>query len=459
MEQIKFGTDGWRATLDIFTAERVNLVGEAIVSYVRSVGLEKKPIIIVHDARESSPIFVKGLYEKMTQLGQDVICGDRDYPTPMAAWTVVDRDLAGAIVITASHNPPEYNGIKFIPAGGAPALPEVTTELEKYLMNPNSVLKGGGKVEVEDFMGPNVKHVNELVGTDLKGLEVVYDAMHGSGRGITDEILRGSGADVKSIRDYLDPTFGGTPPEPKSENLELLVESIQSGEGDIGIANDGDADRVAVVTPRRGCLDGNLLFAVLYEYLLERDTGPAVRTVSTTYLIDKIAESHDQSVVEVPVGFKWVAQAMKTHSALFGGEDSGGFSMKGHVREKDGILIAQLAASAELEMPLDERVDLILERHGEVHNLTQNIVCQESKKKEVLDKIHQGVGDEFSGVKIKQINAIDGVKILLVDGSWILLRPSGTEPKMRIYTEGNSKNGVEELVKSGEELISGLIGS
>ena len=132
----------------------------------------------------------------MTQLGQDVICGDRDYPTPMAAWTVVDRDLAGAIVITASHNPPEYNGIKFIPADGAPALPEVTTKLEKYLINPNSVLKGRGKVEVVDFMGPYVKHVKGLVGTDLRGLRVVYDAMHGSGRGITDEFLRGSGANV-----------------------------------------------------------------------------------------------------------------------------------------------------------------------------------------------------------------------------------------------------------------------
>ncbi len=457
MEQIKFGTDGWRATLDIFTAERVNLVGEAVVSYVKSSGLGGRPIIIVYDARESSPNFAKGLCEKMILLGQDVICGNRDYPTPIAAWTVVHRDLAGAIVITASHNPPEYNGIKFIPSDGAPALPEVTIELEKYLVNPDNVLKGRGKVEVVDLVSPYVKHIREIIGGDLKGLRVVYDAMHGSGRGITDEILKNSGADVKSIRDYLDPTFGGNPPEPKSENLELLIESIKNGEGDIGIANDGDADRVAIVTPKRGCLDGNLLFAVLYEYLLERDTGPAIRTVSTTYLIDKIAESHGESVVEVPVGFKWVAQAMKTHSALFGGEESGGFSMRGHVREKDGVLIAQLAAAAELEKSLDERVDLILEKYGEVHQLTQNITCQESKKKEVLEKVRRSVGDEFAGVKIKEVNDIDGVKILLIDGSWILLRPSGTEPKMRIYTEGNSKRTVEGLVENGEELVKELI--
>ena len=457
MEQIKFGTDGWRATLDIFTAERVNLVGEAVVSYVKSSGLGDRPIIIVHDARESSPNFAKGLCEKMILLGQDVICGNRDYPTPIAAWTVVHRDLAGAIVITASHNPPEYNGIKFIPSDGAPALPEVTIELEKYLVNPDNVLKGRGKVEVVDLVSPYVKHIREIIGGDLKGLRVVYDAMHGSGRGITDEILKNSGADVKSIRDYLDPTFGGNPPEPKSENLELLIESIKNGEGDIGIANDGDADRVAIVTPKRGCLDGNLLFAVLYEYLLERDTGPAIRTVSTTYLIDRIAEFHGESVVEVPVGFKWVAQAMKTHSALFGGEESGGFSMRGHVREKDGVLIAQLAAAAELEKSLDERVDLILEKYGEVHQLTQNITCQESKKKEVLEKVRHGVGDEFAGVKIKEVNDIDGMKILLIDGSWILLRPSGTEPKMRIYTEGNSKRTVEGLVENGEELIKELI--
>ena len=457
MEQIKFGTDGWRATLDVFTAERVNLVGEAVVSYIKSSGLEKRPIIIVHDARESSPNFAKGLCERMTLLGQDVICGDRDYPTPMAAWTVVNRGLAGAIVITASHNPPEYNGIKFIPSDGAPALPEVTIELEKYIASPDSVLKGGGRVEMVDLVSPYVKHIREIIGGELKGLRVVYDAMHGSGRGITDEILKISGAEVKSIRDYLDPDFGGTSPEPKSENLELLIESIQKGEGEIGIANDGDADRVAIVTPKRGCLDGNLLFAVLYEYLLEKDKGAAIRTVSTTYLIDRIAEFHGESVVEVPVGFKWVAQAMKTHSALFGGEDSGGYSMRGHVREKDGVLIAQLAAAAELEKSLDERIDLILEKYGKVHNLTQNITCQESKKKEVLDKVSRSVGDEFAGVEIKEINSIDGVKILLIDGSWILLRPSGTEPKMRIYTEGNSKRTVEGLVERGEELIRELV--
>ena len=365
MYQIKFGTDGWRATLDVFTADKVDRVGEAIVSYVRSSGLGEKSIIIAHDARESSPDFVKSLCEKMIHLGQDVICESRDCPTPVAAWSVVNRDLAGAIVITASHNPPEYNGIKFIPFDGAPALPEVTNQLEKYLEVPDSKFEGEGEVEIVDLFGPYSEHVKRLISKDLNGLNIVYDAMHGSGRGVTDKLLAESGANVRSIRNCIDPTFGGNPPEPKAENLELLIQLVQEGGEDIGIANDGDADRVAIVTPKRGCLDGNLLFAVLYEYLLEQNTGPAVRTVSTTYLIDRIAEMHGELVVEVPVGFKWVAQAMKVHSALFGGEDSGGFSMRGHVREKDGILISQLAAAAEMEKSLDERIDLMLKKYGD----------------------------------------------------------------------------------------------
>ena len=196
---------------------------------------------------------------------------------------------------------------------------------------------------------------------------------------------------------------------------------------------------------------------MLYEYLLEQNTGPAVRTVSTTYLIDRIAEMHGELVVEVPVGFKWVAQAMKVHSALFGGEDSGGFSMRGHVREKDGILISQLAAAAEMEKSLDERIDLMLKKYGEFHHVTRNVDCEESKKTEILNKVHESAKGEFAELGVKQVNSIDGVKILLTDGSWILLRPSGTEPKMRIYTEGNSKNKVERLVRSGEELINNLI--
>ena len=175
------------------------------------------------------------------------------------------------------------------------------------------------------------------------------------------------------------------------------------------------------------------------------------------YLIDKIAESHGQYAVEVPVGFKWVAQAMKSHDALFGGEDSGGFSMRGHVREKDGVLIAQLAAEANWGKPLDDRIDLILEKYGEIHNLTQSIFCQETDKKEILSRVYGNIKNEFAGEVIQQVNDTDGVKVLLENGSWILMRPSGTEPKMRIYTEGNSIEMVEELVKEGASLIRDCI--
>ena len=277
--------------------------------------------------------------------------------------------------------------------------------------------------------------------------------MHGSGRGVTDALLDRAGASVSRLRCEADPTFGGSAPEPTAENLDALVERVTDGGADLGIANDGDADRIGIVTPERGYLDPNLVFAVLYDYLLEADSGPAVRSVPTTFLIDRVADAHDEAVSETQVGFKWIARGMAADDALIGGEESGGFGVRGHVRGKDGVLVALLAAAAESDEPIDERVARLLDEHGDVHQDRIGLSCPDSEKARVLSELEGDLPDSVAGRKVSEVVTIDGFKILLEDGSWILVRPSGTEPKLRVYAEAESESGVDELLETGRALV------
>ena len=457
MDSISFGTDGWRATLDTFTDERVRIVGQAVADYLADEGHDD-PVIVGYDARETSEGFAESLADVLSGNGFDVLLPERDCPTPLVAYAVVDRGLSGALMITASHNPPEYNGVKFIPADGAPALPEVTDAIADHLAEPDLLPPAGhGSVETVDVVTPHAERARELVGADLSGVTVVHDAMHGSGRGVTDELLRSAGADVVSIRDDRDPEFGGTPPEPSAENLEPLVDAVGAHDADLGVANDGDADRVAFVTPERGHLDENLFYAAVYDYLLESDSGPAVRTVSTTFLIDRIAEAHSQETVETAVGFKWVAQAMADHDALVGGEESGGFSIRGHVREKDGVLVGLLGAAATAAEPIDDRVDRLIDEHGDIVADKISVDCPDSEKGRVIDDLEATLPEAVADRDVADVVTLDGFKLLLSDGSWLLVRPSGTEPKMRVYAEAGSRERVDALLEAGRELVAPLI--
>ena len=456
---ISFGTDGWRATLDEFTSPRVQIVGQAVADYLREVeDRAGETVAVSYDARETSRGFAEDLCRVLAANGFDVLIAERDTPTPVLAWTLVDRDLAGGLMITASHNPPEYNGVKFIPSDGAPALPEITDEIMARLAEPDPLPESEyGSVSEEDLVEPYEEHAFDLVDADFDGLSVVYDAMHGSGRGITDRLLEDAGATVERLNCEQDPDFGGTPPEPSEENLQDLVAAVEDGDADLGIANDGDADRIAIVTPERGYLDENLVFAALYEYLLEDDSGPAVRSVSTTFLIDRIAEEHGEEVHETPVGFKWLAEAIGQHDALIGGEESGGFTIRGHVREKDGVLMALLAAAVAHERPFDDRVDDLLAEFGEIHQNKISLDCPDDEKERVLSDLETELPDEVAGKDVADMVTKDGFKILLEDGSWLLVRPSGTEPKMRIYAEGESEDAVADLLDAGKELVAPII--
>ncbi|WP_455447970.1 phosphoglucomutase/phosphomannomutase family protein [Natrinema thermotolerans] len=464
MEPISFGTDGWRATLEEFTSPRVRMVGQAVATYLTDEGLEG-PVAVGYDAREGSRGFAEELARVLCANGFDVLLADRDRPTPLVAYAIADRDLAGGLVITASHNPPEYNGVKFIPGDGAPALPDVTDAIADRLAEPDPLPEADhGAVTEVDFAGPHADAALELVESmagdvDLADRTVAYDAMHGSGRGTTDALLERAGASLECLRCEPDPEFGGGAPEPAAENLETLIDLVTADDTapELGIANDGDADRLAVVTPERGYLDENLFFAALYDYLLETDSGSAVRTVSTTYLIDRVAQSHGETVHEVPVGFKWVAQAIGEYDALVGGEESGGFTVRGHVREKDGVLMALLAAVMHAAEPIDDRVDRLLSEHGTVVQDKISVDCPDDEKARVIAALEDEIPETVAGATVEDVNTADGFKLLLADGSWLLVRPSGTEPVLRVYAEAEDEARVEELLEAGRELVEPLV--
>jgi alpha-D-glucose phosphate-specific phosphoglucomutase len=458
MDQIAFGTDGWRATLDTFTDERVRVVGQAVADYLRAEGHAGETVAVGYDARESSPGFAESLAEVLTANGFDVLLPERDTPTPVVAWTVRERGLAGALMLTASHNPPEYNGVKFIPETGAPALPEATERVEANLREPDPLpASEHGAVERADLVADYTDHVLDLVDADLSGLTVAYDAMHGSGRGVTDALLEAAGAEVVRLRCDEDPTFGGGSPEPTGERLDELVATVESGEADLGVANDGDADRIGVVTPERGYLDPNRYFAALYDHLLEGEAGDAVRTVSTTFLIDRVAEAHGQTAHETAVGFKWVAEAMVEHDALVGGEESGGFGLRGHLPNKDGVAFALVTAAAEAGEPFDDRVDRVLAEHGEVVQDRVSVDCPDERKEPALDALEDEIPESVAGVAVDRVATVDGFKLLLADGSWLLVRPSGTEPKLRVYAEAESRERVDALLDEGRDLVAAVV--
>ena len=456
-DAISFGTDGWRATLDEFTEPRVRMVGQAVATYLSDEDADG-PVAVGYDARDHSRGFAEELTRVLAVNGRDVTIAERDCPTPVLAWTVKDGDYTGGLMITASHNPPEYNGVKFVPDDGAPALPAVTDALETRLADPEPLdADDHGTVTERDLVTPFSDHAVEFVPTDLAGLDVAYDAMHGSGRGVTDALLKRGGATIDRLRCSRDPTFGGTPPEPVPERATEIIERVTDGPAELGFVNDGDADRLGVVTPERGFLDPNVYLAVLYDYLVERDAGDVVRTVSTSSLVDRIAEEHGQTVHETAVGFKWVADAMHEFDAICGGEESGGYGVTAHLRNKDGVLLALLTAAAHVEEPLDDRADRILDAYGDINQDRISVDCPDDRKATVLEELESALPDSVAGTAVASVNTVDGFKIALEDGTWLLVRPSGTEPKMRIYAEAGTADRADELLAAGRDLVDPLV--
>ena len=460
---IKFGTDGWRAIIsDEFTFENVRKVAKAIALYLIEHNLSNKPLIIGYDPRFLADKFAEEIAKVMENAGIDSFLTERDTPTPIVAWEVKDKKACGAVMITASHNPPQYCGIKFIPSYAGPADEAITAEIQKNanrdIILPES--KRIGQIERFDPRNRYFKYIESFVDHDLirqTGLKIVYDPMHGAGRGFMDRILQDFGCKVEVIHGQRDVLFGGGNPEPVDKNLGELKDKVLELSADLGLANDGDADRFGVVDEKGAFLSANQIISLLFDYLVNDKgySGSVARSIATTNLIDRIANRHNIKVFETPVGFKYIAKLMMETNIILGGEESGGISIKGHIPEKDGILANLLIVEmiAKRKKPLSQIWKELTSSVEEVYSRLINLKLSEEKKTRLIDLLEFETPKEIAGVKVKSVNKLDGVKLTLTDGSWVLARPSGTEPLVRIYAESDKEQKLDVLLDAMQEMV------
>jgi phosphomannomutase len=462
-KKIKFGTDGWRAVIaDDFTFDNVELVSMAIAQYLKNNGSNKKGVFIGFDNRFLSEYFAERSARVLATMGFKVLLSSISVPTPLTAFMTLHNNLEGAIMITASHNPSRYSGIKFIPYYGGPADDETTKEIEdnlKKLINKNGNYRQkmncpNNNIEIfSDFISYKEKLL-KIIDTDLIAAlkpKIALDTMFGSGSKIMPEILNENlNLNAKLFNDYRDPLFGGKLPDPSLANLTILKDFVISNNFDIGIALDGDADRFGVIDGKGIFISPNNVLALILYHLIKTQRFSkgdiAVRTVATTHLIDEICKKYNLKVLETPVGFKYICKAMLAGNVIIGGEESGGLSIKGHIPEKDGLLACLLLIEIQSfliknfgRMYLSEYLYKIYEEFGFYHNIRLDLEIPSEKKNNILSYFLNLKGTEISGIKVLDIIEKDGVKLIMGNGSWILVRPSGTEPLIRCYIESKDK--------------------
>ncbi len=462
---IRFGTSGWRAIIaDEFTFEKVELVTNAICSYLKdsSDGKKTQTLIVGHDSRFMGEKFSEVAAEIAGKKGFQVLLCDSPTPTPTISHTIRHNKAVGGMNFTASHNPPEYQGIKFSTADGAPALPEVTKQIEDLIENmPQVADKDGGKVKRFDPRPDYLDDLKTKIDFDVikkANGKYAYDALWGTGRGYLDKSLRDIGLEVETLHDWRDVTFEGMSPEPGEKQLRGLVQKVKENNLTLGLSTDGDGDRFGVIDSNGEMISPNQLIIILADYLIESrgwKKGIA-RSVATTNLVDRVAEYHGVKLYETPVGFKFIGELINKDEIVLGGEESAGLSIRGHYPEKDGILACLLAAEAVAARgrSLTEQLSELISRIGNLESgrigvkLTTEIV---GSLQEILSRNPAKIG----GRKIENINRIDGVKFLFDDGSWMLMRPSGTEPLVRIYAETENKQDLEVLLEQGRNYLLG----
>jgi len=479
--KIKFGTSGWREIIaEKFTYDNLSLVLEAIVDYLKSSGLGEKGIVIGRDTRFLGEEFSKLAASVLGSHGIKAFLCDRDVPTPVIAYEITRRGAGGGLNFTASHNPPDYQGVKFSTADGAPALPEITkifeekfeelykaqqTNPKEYKYEEFDTLLENGMIEMINPQPTYLKRLAELVDTDViagSGIKVVYDAMYGTAREYTDKFLKDLGCEVEVMNDHRDVYFGGRPPEPSEKNIPELIARVkargEAGEFVIGIANDGDADRYAAIDSTGTYLQANQLLAILFHYALKHKPqwkGCVVRTLATTHLIDAIAKKEGIECRDVPVGFKYIGEVMMKEDMIIGGEESNGLSVYKHIPEKDGVLACLLfvEVTARMKKPLSEYLQELYKEYGHFYTERQNYRLSEEKKNALLESLQNDTPTMISGVKVATTDKRDGVKMICEDDSWFLVRFSGTEPVVRFYAEAGSQERLNAILEFAKSLL------
>ncbi|MDJ0775752.1 MAG: phosphoglucomutase/phosphomannomutase family protein [Mastigocoleus sp. MO_167.B18] len=463
--KIKFGTDGWRGIIaDDFTFPNVRKVTRAIASYLEKAYTKDRPVLIAYDTRFLADKFAQTSAEVLADLGWTVKVTDRDCPTPVIAYNARHLNSAGALMFTASHNPAPYCGIKYIPDYAGPATPEITDTIVANIADASDALPSSnpsGSISSFDPKPEYMKFIYNLLNVDKirsAKLKVKYDALFSTSRGYLDEVLEHCGCELESFNTHRDVLFGGGMPEPKGEQLVGLVEAVKQDKAALGLATDGDSDRFGVVDELGNVLTPNTVLLLLARHLMKNKglTGAIVRTVATTHLLDNFASKYGLELFETAVGFKYIGAKMRETTVLIGGEESGGLSVLGHIPEKDGVLADMLVAEAIAYegKPLSELVkEAIAEADGPLYNKRLDLHLTDSHKIAVMESYKKNPPAEVAGIKVKEVGRKDGVKLYLEEGSWVLLRPSGTEPLVRVYMETNSAQKLEQLAQEMDNKI------
>jgi len=464
---IKFGTDGWRAIIaEEFTFDNVRICAQSVAEYMIATGTEKRGMVIGYDTRFASEYFASAAAEVTAANGIHTYLCRKASPTPVISYAVKDLDAAGGIIITASHNPGRYNGFKFKQQGGSSASTDVIAKLERII----SRIQASGVVEriaiehaldrgvVEEF-DPDVRYfrqIEELVDLELirsSGLKVIIDAMYGAGGGYFHSLLNGGNIRLTELHGERNPAFPGIRPEPIAPNLVQLSRRIRRNKADVGLATDGDADRIGIIDNKGVYLTTLQVFAMLSLYLLEvcGKRGPIVKTITSSSMIDRLGEAYNVPVYETPVGFKYVAPKMVEVDALMGGEESGGYAYRGHILERDGILSGLLFLEFMIKMRKSpsQLVEFLYDIVGPHYYHRIDVEFPASERQTIMDRVNDINPSQINNVDILRIETSDGYRYILSDGSWLLIRFSGTEPILRIYAESDSPDRVNDLLSEG----------
>jgi phosphomannomutase len=465
---IRFGTDGWRAVVaDDFTYANVRAVAQGVAAYL---GTEPRPVVVGHDSRFCAELFAREVARVLVANGQRVVLLDRVTPTPAVSWAITRQRAAGGVVVTASHNSAEFNGIKYKPDFGGSAPPEVVAEIERHTAE---AMDGGitemtydeavatGRLQLVDPLPDFFEQLGRMVDLDAlrgAGLRVLHEAMYGAGAGLIARALGGGSTTVEELHGERNPGFGGMHPEPIDRYMPEAMERMASGAFDLGIANDGDADRVGIIDEQGRYVNQLQVMALFALYLLEKRgmRGDIVRSVTTSGMIDALGERFGVTVHEMPVGFKYIGTKMMETNAILGGEESGGFAFRGHIPERDGILSGLMMAAMIVDygMPLSGILkhleDLVGPHAYDRHDIRFPREGYEERKAQVYARMQQDEPTALAGSEVVRTRTDDGFKFYLDDGSWVLLRMSGTEPLMRVYAEATTHDRVEELITALE---------
>ncbi len=484
---IHFGTDGWRAVIsDTFTFSNLRLVAQAVADAIGSehwndgttvpAGVDGRKVVVGFDTRFLSDRYAAEVARVLAGNGFTVYLAQSDAPTPAISFSVRNLGAIGGVMITASHNAPRYNGVKLKAAYGGSALPEQCRRVEVYLTDNEERSRGPNLMDYDQARQMGLiqrfnplpayyEHMRKLINFDAiadNPQQVVVDSMFGSGRGVIKGILQGTGCEVTEIRGEMNPGFGGVHPEPIARYLGALAGAVSTGMGNLGLATDGDADRIGAMDGRGNFVDPHKIMALALRYLAETRgwRGPVVRTVSTTRMIDRLAEHYGLPMYETPVGFNHIADHMLKEDVLIGGEESGGISFRGHIPEGDGVIMSLLLLEivAKSGASLYELVEALLKDVGPVHYQRTDLrLSHPVSKSEMVRALVDGAPAQIGGEQVGEVKTLDGVKYLINDGSWLLIRPSGTEPVLRVYAEGRTPEMVQALLAFGEQVASSAV--